>query len=59
MEARRMLFDEFHSRVVDELGPVAARQNKANAVVRQASGVLVGHWVESPREQYELWRGEG
>ena len=41
---------------LDDLGPVAARQGKANAIVRQPDGALVGHWVESPREQYELWR---
>jgi 3-dehydroquinate dehydratase/shikimate dehydrogenase len=31
-------------------------QSKANAIVRRADGALVGDWVESPREQYELWR---
>jgi 3-dehydroquinate dehydratase / shikimate dehydrogenase len=42
-------------RVLDDLGPIARRQNKANAIVRRADGALIGHWVESPREQYELW----
>jgi 3-dehydroquinate dehydratase/shikimate dehydrogenase len=41
---------------LDDLGPVAQRQSKANAIVRRPDGALVGHWVESPREQYELWR---
>jgi 3-dehydroquinate dehydratase type I len=41
---------------VDELDPSARRQGKVNALVRQADGGLAGHWVESPREQYELWR---
>ena len=40
---------------VDALAPEAARQGKVNAVVRAADGALVGHWVESPREQYALW----
>ena len=43
-------------RALDNLGPVAMLQNKVNAIVRQPGGALVGHWVESPREQYELWR---
>jgi 3-dehydroquinate dehydratase / shikimate dehydrogenase len=42
--------------VLDELSAGAARQGKANAVVRRADGGLVGHWVESPREQYDVWR---
>ena len=45
-------------RALDDLGPVARRQGKANAIVRSADGALVGHWVESPREQYELWCAE-
>jgi 3-dehydroquinate dehydratase/shikimate dehydrogenase len=40
---------------VDELAPGAARQGKVNGIVRRPDGGLVGHWVESPREQYELW----
>ena len=40
---------------LDELAPAAAQQSKVNAIVRRADGALVGHWVESPREQYELW----
>jgi 3-dehydroquinate dehydratase / shikimate dehydrogenase len=43
-------------RALDELAPSAARQGKANAVVRRADGALVGAWVESPREQYDVWR---
>jgi 3-dehydroquinate dehydratase/shikimate dehydrogenase len=46
--------DVLHS--LDDLTPKAATQNKANAIVRRGrDGSLVGHWVESPREQYELW----
>jgi hypothetical protein len=41
---------------LDELGPGAVRQGKANAIVRRGDGALIGGWVESPREQYELWR---
>jgi 3-dehydroquinate dehydratase / shikimate dehydrogenase len=41
---------------VDQLEGGAQRQGRVNAVVRRASGELVGYWVESPREQYELWR---
>jgi 3-dehydroquinate dehydratase/shikimate dehydrogenase len=41
---------------LDELAPSAARTGRANAVVRRADGALVGAWVESPREQYDLWR---
>ena len=41
---------------LDELAPSAARQNKVNGIVRRADGAPGGHWVESPREQYELWR---
>lgn len=40
---------------VDELAPSAARQNKVNGIVRRRDGGLEGHWVESPREQFELW----
>ena len=40
---------------VDDLAPKAAQQAKANAIVRAADGALIGHWVESPREQYALW----
>jgi 3-dehydroquinate dehydratase type I len=43
-------------RVLDSMHPTAERQARANAVVRRADGALTGHWVESPREQYELWR---
>jgi 3-dehydroquinate dehydratase / shikimate dehydrogenase len=41
---------------LDDLAPNAALQKKANAVVRRTDGALVGHWVESPREQYDVWR---
>ena len=47
-------YDVLHA--LDHLGPTAKRENKVNAVVRMADGGLAGHWVESPREQYELWR---
>jgi 3-dehydroquinate dehydratase / shikimate dehydrogenase len=40
---------------LDELAPTACRQGNVNAIVQMGSA-LVGHWVESPREQYELWR---
>ncbi|HEV7664756.1 MAG TPA: type I 3-dehydroquinate dehydratase, partial [Chloroflexota bacterium] len=42
--------------VVDVVSPRAARQGKVNGVTRGADGALHGEWVESPREQYELWR---
>ena len=41
---------------LDDLAPSAAKQNKVNGIVRRQDGSLVGHWVESPREQYEVWR---
>jgi 3-dehydroquinate dehydratase / shikimate dehydrogenase len=40
---------------LDDLAPTACRQGKVNAIVADPSGSLHGHWVESPREQYELW----
>jgi 3-dehydroquinate dehydratase/shikimate dehydrogenase len=40
---------------LDELASSACRQGKINAVVARPDGGLVGHWVESPREQYERW----
>jgi 3-dehydroquinate dehydratase type I len=43
-------------KALDQLAPSAARQNKVNAVARDKDGTLRGHWVESPREQYEVWR---
>ena len=43
---------------LDSLSPEAAHQSKVNAVVRGRDGRLKGHWVESPREQYDLWRSE-
>jgi 3-dehydroquinate dehydratase type I len=42
--------------VTDELSRAATSQAKVNAVVTRANGGLFGDWVESPREQYELWR---
>jgi 3-dehydroquinate dehydratase / shikimate dehydrogenase len=33
-----------------------AGRSKVNAVVRRGDDSLEGYWVESPREQYELWR---
>jgi 3-dehydroquinate dehydratase/shikimate dehydrogenase len=44
-------------RGLDDLAPTATPQSKVNAVARRPDGGLVGYWVESPREQYELWRG--
>ena len=42
---------------LDDLGSSACRQGKVNAIVAQpADRSLVGHWVESPAEQYDLWR---
>jgi len=41
---------------LDELAPSACRQGKVNAIVEQGDESLAGHWVESPAEQYELWR---
>ncbi len=41
-------------RVLDE---VRSPNGRVNAVVRSADGALRGSWVESPREQYEVWRG--
>ena len=43
---------------LDDLAPAAARQNKVNGIVRRKDGSLVGHWVESPREQYDVWRSD-
>jgi len=42
---------------LDDLAPTAAKHTRVNGVVRRPDGGLVGHWVESPREQYEVWRG--
>jgi 3-dehydroquinate dehydratase / shikimate dehydrogenase len=41
--------------VLDDLSARARAQQKVNGIVRRADGSLVGHWVESPREQYEVW----
>ncbi|MDQ6672482.1 MAG: type I 3-dehydroquinate dehydratase [Chloroflexota bacterium] len=43
---------------LDDLAPAATRHNKVNGVVRRKDGRLVGYWVESPREQYDVWRTE-
>jgi 3-dehydroquinate dehydratase/shikimate dehydrogenase len=42
---------------VDTLAPSACRQGKVNAITTDAEGKLVGHWVESPRAQFDLWQG--
>ncbi|MBV9545065.1 MAG: hypothetical protein JOY61_11895, partial [Chloroflexi bacterium] len=44
---------------LDEIGPKACREGKVNAIVARAEDRLVGEWVESPREQYELWTTAG
>jgi shikimate 5-dehydrogenase len=44
---------------LDQVAPSAARQNRVNGIVRGRDGSLIGHWVESPREQYDLWRFSG
>ncbi|MCA1644957.1 MAG: type I 3-dehydroquinate dehydratase [Chloroflexi bacterium] len=44
---------------LDALAPSAARLQKVNGVARRGDGALVGHWVESPREQYEVWLHSG
>jgi shikimate 5-dehydrogenase len=41
---------------LDNLTSSACREGKVNAIVADAEGALHGHWVESPREQHELWR---
>jgi 3-dehydroquinate dehydratase/shikimate dehydrogenase len=40
---------------LDQLSPAATRQARVNAVVQRPDGSLLGDWVESPRQQYELW----
>ncbi len=44
------------ARVMDTLDASARRQARVNAIARAVDGGLVGAWVESPREQYALWR---
>ena len=44
---------------LDEIATSACRQGSVNAVVARPDGGLVGHWVESPREQYALWTTGG
>ena len=39
---------------LDRLDPTACRQGKVNAIVAEGEQ-LAGHWVETPREQLELW----
>jgi 3-dehydroquinate dehydratase / shikimate dehydrogenase len=41
--------------VLEGLSPKATDQGKVNAIARRGDGSLVGHWVESPREQYDFW----
>ncbi len=41
---------------LDHLSSKACQQGKVNAIVMLPDQSLSGHWVESPREQYELWR---
>ena len=45
--------------IVDQLASSAAHQNKVNGIVRRPDGGLVGHWVESPRAQYDVWLNSG
>jgi 3-dehydroquinate dehydratase / shikimate dehydrogenase len=40
---------------LDHLAPTACHQGKVNAVTVTADAALHGHWVESPREQFDLW----
>jgi 3-dehydroquinate dehydratase/shikimate dehydrogenase len=47
---------ELQRDVVAALDEIRASTPKVNAIVRGRDGGLVGHWVESPREQYDLWR---
>jgi 3-dehydroquinate dehydratase type I len=41
---------------LDDVAPSAASGTRVNGIVRRPDGGLVGHWVESPREQYAVWR---
>jgi 3-dehydroquinate dehydratase / shikimate dehydrogenase len=45
--------------VVAELDALRSGNGRANAIVRTAEGALRGEWVESPRQQYELWASAG
>jgi 3-dehydroquinate dehydratase/shikimate dehydrogenase len=45
--------------VIPALDDVKTALNKVNAVVRRQDGGLIGHWVESPRQQYALWAESG
>jgi 3-dehydroquinate dehydratase type I len=49
---------DLQTSVATAVDEVRTARGKVNAIVRRADGALVGEWVESPREQYELWRGE-
>jgi hypothetical protein len=40
---------------LDDLASTACRQGKVNAIVADANGALSGHWVETPRQQYDVW----
>jgi 3-dehydroquinate dehydratase / shikimate dehydrogenase len=42
---------------LEELASSACRAGKVNAIVADDAQRLVGHWVESPREQYAVWLG--
>jgi hypothetical protein len=48
---------ELQSDVVPVLDELRSSSGRANAIVRSADGALHGCWVESPREQFEVWRG--
>ena len=41
---------------LDDLASSACRQGNVNAIVRCPDGALAGHWVDSPADQYALWR---
>jgi 3-dehydroquinate dehydratase type I len=42
--------------IVRALDTVHSSNGRVNAVVRSSDGALHGSWVESPREQYTVWR---
>lgn len=42
--------------VASALDELRSLNGRANSIVRDADGTLRGAWVESPNEQYELWR---
>ncbi len=45
-------------RALGALEPSARRQGKVNSVTRRPDGALVGAWVESPAEQFEVWTSQ-